>query len=140
MTCCQQCYCILMSLLLSKSHFYALCPGGADKNVVVFDRREEQIVATLKGHTKKVSSVIYHPAQVGHRSCSSYMHSFVVSPDLTSLFTCSLSVGGVLGVSRQHYPRVVGHWGQLRAGDQGPRGGCYRPLSARHRRLSTELI
>ena len=32
--------------------------------MVVFDRREEQIVATLKGHTKKVTSVIYHPSQV----------------------------------------------------------------------------
>lgn len=42
-----------------------LCPlGGADKNVVVFDKSEEQIVATLKGHTKKVTSVIYHPSQV----------------------------------------------------------------------------
>lgn len=38
--------------------------GGADKNVVVFDKNEEQIVATLKGHTKKVTSVIYHPSQV----------------------------------------------------------------------------
>jgi pre-mRNA-processing factor 19 len=39
-------------------------PGGADKNVVVFDKKEEQIIATLKGHTKKVTSVIYHPSQV----------------------------------------------------------------------------
>ena len=39
-------------------------PGGADKNVVVFDKSEEQIVATLKGHTKKVTSVIYHPSEV----------------------------------------------------------------------------
>lgn len=32
--------------------------------MVVFDKSEEQIVATLKGHTKKVTSVIYHPSQV----------------------------------------------------------------------------
>lgn len=38
--------------------------GGSDKNVVVFDKNEEQIVATFKGHTKKVTSVIYHPSQV----------------------------------------------------------------------------
>lgn len=38
--------------------------GGADKNVVVFDKNEEQIVATFKGHNKKVTSVIYHPSQV----------------------------------------------------------------------------
>lgn len=44
--------------------------GGADKNVVVFDKNEEQIVATLKGHTKKVTSVIYHPSQVTLRVSS----------------------------------------------------------------------
>lgn len=36
--------------------------------MVVFDKNEEQIVATLKGHTKKVTSVIYHPSQVSYRS------------------------------------------------------------------------
>jgi len=35
--------------------------GGADKNAIVFNKENEQIVATLKGHTKKVTSVIYHP-------------------------------------------------------------------------------
>lgn len=51
---------LLNSAVLSSS-------GGADKNVVVFDKNEEQIVATLKGHTKKVTSVIYHPSQVTFR-------------------------------------------------------------------------
>lgn len=117
-----------------------LSPGGADKNVVVFDRREEQIVATLKGHTKKVSSVIYHPGQVGHRSRASFINSFVVCLQFSHVSSHVLSVGGVLSVSRQHYPCVVGQRGQLCAGDQGPRGQCYRPLSARYRRLLTELI
>jgi len=35
--------------------------GGTDKNAIVFNKENEQIVATLKGHTKKVTSVIYHP-------------------------------------------------------------------------------
>ncbi|XP_012566859.1 pre-mRNA-processing factor 19 isoform X1 [Hydra vulgaris] len=35
--------------------------GGMDKNAVVFNKENEQVVATLKGHTKKVTSVIYHP-------------------------------------------------------------------------------
>lgn len=39
-------------------------PGGADKNVIVFDKSSEQILATLKGHTKKVTSVVFHPSQV----------------------------------------------------------------------------
>ena len=38
--------------------------GGADKNAVVFHKDSEQIIATLKGHTKKVTSVIYHPREV----------------------------------------------------------------------------
>ncbi|KAE8591642.1 hypothetical protein XENTR_v10018522 [Xenopus tropicalis] len=48
-----------------------LCPtdtnktltGGADKSVVVFDALSQQILATLKGHTKKVTSVVFHPSQ-----------------------------------------------------------------------------
>ncbi|CAJ0948967.1 unnamed protein product [Ranitomeya imitator] len=48
-----------------------LCPtdtnktltGGADKSVVVFDASSQQILATLKGHTKKVTNVVFHPSQ-----------------------------------------------------------------------------
>ncbi|CAH2321563.1 pre-mRNA-processing factor 19 [Pelobates cultripes] len=48
-----------------------LCPtdtnktltGGADKSVVVFDALSQQILATLKGHTKKVTNVVFHPSQ-----------------------------------------------------------------------------
>ncbi|XP_064613232.1 pre-mRNA-processing factor 19-like [Liolophura sinensis] len=35
--------------------------GGNDKNAVVFNKDTEQVMAILKGHTKKVTSVIYHP-------------------------------------------------------------------------------
>ncbi|XP_003385193.1 PREDICTED: pre-mRNA-processing factor 19-like [Amphimedon queenslandica] len=35
--------------------------GGADKTAIVFIKDTEQIYATMKGHTKKISSVIYHP-------------------------------------------------------------------------------
>ncbi|XP_063972319.1 pre-mRNA-processing factor 19 [Diachasmimorpha longicaudata] len=35
--------------------------GGADKNATVFNKDTEQVVAILKGHTKKVTRVIYHP-------------------------------------------------------------------------------
>ncbi|KAK0139812.1 Pre-mRNA-processing factor 19 [Merluccius polli] len=53
----------ILALDLCPSDTNKVLTGGADKNVVVFDKNEEQIVATLKGHTKKVTSVIYHPSQ-----------------------------------------------------------------------------
>ncbi|CAK9295061.1 unnamed protein product [Gordionus sp. m RMFG-2023] len=34
--------------------------GGNDKNAVIFDSQSNQVIATFKGHTKKVSSTIYH--------------------------------------------------------------------------------
>lgn len=37
--------------------------GGNDKTAVVFNNSTEQIVATLKGHTKKLTAVIYHPEE-----------------------------------------------------------------------------
>ncbi|XP_058797972.1 pre-mRNA-processing factor 19-like [Phymastichus coffea] len=37
--------------------------GGADKTATVFNKDTEQIVSILKGHTKKVSRVIYHPTE-----------------------------------------------------------------------------
>ena len=41
-----------------------LIPGGNDKNAVVFNKDTEQVMAILKGHSKKVTSVIYHPDEV----------------------------------------------------------------------------
>lgn len=35
--------------------------GGVDKTAVVFNNSTEQIIATLKGHTKKLTAAIYHP-------------------------------------------------------------------------------
>ncbi|KAI9575430.1 hypothetical protein GQX74_009696 [Glossina fuscipes] len=35
--------------------------GGNDKNATVFNKDTEPVVAILKGHTKKITNVIYHP-------------------------------------------------------------------------------
>lgn len=35
--------------------------GGNDRNATVFNKDTQQIVSVLKGHTKKVTKVIYHP-------------------------------------------------------------------------------
>lgn len=40
--------------------------GGNDKMVIVFDNSSEQIVASLKGHTKKITQTIYHPDEVSY--------------------------------------------------------------------------
>uniref|UniRef100_T1IPC0 Pre-mRNA-processing factor 19 n=1 Tax=Strigamia maritima TaxID=126957 RepID=T1IPC0_STRMM len=37
--------------------------GGNDKNATIFNKDTEQVVAILKGHTKKVTNVIYHPQE-----------------------------------------------------------------------------
>lgn len=37
--------------------------GGKDRNVVVFNKETEQVVSTLKGHQKQLTSVIYHPTE-----------------------------------------------------------------------------
>lgn len=37
--------------------------GGNDKNATVFNKDTEQVVTILKGHTKKVTKVIYHPEE-----------------------------------------------------------------------------
>ena len=40
--------------------------GGNDKNVTVFNKDTGQVIAILDGHTKKVTSVLYHPEEVCH--------------------------------------------------------------------------
>uniref|UniRef100_A0A673NNZ7 Pre-mRNA-processing factor 19 n=1 Tax=Sinocyclocheilus rhinocerous TaxID=307959 RepID=A0A673NNZ7_9TELE len=88
----------ILSLDLCPTDTNKVLTGGADKNVVVFDRREEQIVATLKGHTKKVSSVIYHPAQ---------SVVFSASPDST-IRVWSVTGGNCVQVIRAHEASVTG--------------------------------
>jgi len=40
--------------------------GGSDKSVVVFNKDTEQVVASFKGHSKKVMSVLCHPNEVSN--------------------------------------------------------------------------
>ena len=37
--------------------------GGADKNAQIFDLTEEKVLHTLKGHTKKITDVLFHPTE-----------------------------------------------------------------------------
>ena len=38
--------------------------GGNDRCATVFNKDTEQVVAVLRGHTKKVTKVLYHPEEV----------------------------------------------------------------------------
>lgn len=68
--------------------------GGADKNVVVFDKSSEQILATLKGHTKKVTSVVFHPSQV--KGSASHPAFLIPEPCVSSLVSRTQSSGAPL--------------------------------------------
>jgi pre-mRNA-processing factor 19 len=66
--------------------------GGNDKNAVVFNRQTEQIVGTLKGHSKKVTSVISHPNQ---------STAITASPDST-IRLWNVANGQATGAIRAH--------------------------------------
>lgn len=53
----------ILCIDLSAARPERIITGGVDKTAIVFDNQTEQIVATLKGHSKKVSSVLYHPTE-----------------------------------------------------------------------------
>ena len=58
---------LLVTVLLVStlsSLLFLLFAGGNDKSAVVFNKDTEQVIAILQGHTKKVTSVIYHPEEV----------------------------------------------------------------------------
>ncbi|XP_077995369.1 pre-mRNA-processing factor 19-like [Glandiceps talaboti] len=51
----------ILALDLHASDTSRVLTGGADKTAVVFNKDTEQVVSIMKGHTKKVNNVIYHP-------------------------------------------------------------------------------
>jgi len=44
--------------------------GGNDKKVIIFDKNKETLLHTLKGHTKKITGVMFHSTQDVVFSCS----------------------------------------------------------------------
>lgn len=53
----------ILALDINSSDHSKILTGGNDKNAVIFNKDAEQVVAILKGHTKKVTKVIYHPEE-----------------------------------------------------------------------------
>ncbi|XP_040568185.1 pre-mRNA-processing factor 19 [Lepeophtheirus salmonis] len=52
----------ILSLDVNANDTSKILTGGADRSATVFNKDTEQIVANLKGHSKKISRVIYHPS------------------------------------------------------------------------------
>merc|ERR1712142_960136 len=53
----------ILSVDISPADSAKILTGGADKNATVFNKESEQVVAVLKGHTKKVNRVVYHMSE-----------------------------------------------------------------------------
>lgn len=51
----------ILAVDINSSDNSKILTGGNDKNATIFNKDTEQVVAVLKGHTKKVTKVIYHP-------------------------------------------------------------------------------
>ncbi|XP_017836758.2 pre-mRNA-processing factor 19 [Drosophila busckii] len=51
----------ILALDINSADHSKILTGGNDKNATVFNKDTEQVVAILKGHTKKITQVIYHP-------------------------------------------------------------------------------
>lgn len=51
----------ILALDINSSDNSKILTGGNDKNATIFNKDTEQVVTILKGHTKKVTKVIYHP-------------------------------------------------------------------------------
>ncbi len=86
-----------MNVFLSVLYFCV--SGGNDKNAVVFNRDTEQVMAILKGHTKKVTSVIYHPEEVSISNNTRLVMTKTLRHKTTiHSLNCSLAIISFLGV------------------------------------------
>ncbi|XP_074603378.1 pre-mRNA processing factor 19 [Brevipalpus obovatus] len=82
----------IVSLDICPTNTNRILTGGNDKVAIVFEKESEQVIATLKGHQKKVSSVIYHPNQTT---------AITASPD-TNIRVWNIKAGNTTHVVRAH--------------------------------------
>ncbi|CAH8484172.1 unnamed protein product [Heterobilharzia americana] len=83
---------------ISKTSTERIVTGGNDKNAVVFDLSTAQVISILKGHTKKVTKVVYHPSEE---------LVFTGSPD-TTLRVWGVEQGQCASIIRAHKGPVTG--------------------------------
>lgn len=96
----------ILSLDINPSDHSKLLTGGNDRNATVFNKDTEQVVAILKGHTKKVTRVIYHPDEDTVITASPD-HTIRVwnVPTLVTYLTLKLATG-----SLHVFQRAICHW------------------------------
>ena len=51
----------ILALDINANNTSLILTGGADKTATIFNKDDAQVVSILKGHSKKVSCVVYHP-------------------------------------------------------------------------------
>lgn len=90
----------ILSLDLQDNDTSKAITGGVDKNAVVFNKENEQIVATLKGHTKKVTAVIYHPhEEIGITASADNTVRVWSIPNSSCAYIIKAHEGAVTGLS-----------------------------------------
>ncbi|KAF5397595.1 Pre-mRNA-processing factor [Paragonimus heterotremus] len=88
----------ILSVDISKASPDRIVTGGNDKNAVVFNLSSAQVVSILRGHTKKVTSVVYHPSEE---------LVFTGSPD-TTVRVWGVEQGQCASVIRAHKGAITG--------------------------------
>ncbi|UYV71705.1 PRPF19 [Cordylochernes scorpioides] len=53
----------ILAMDICPSDTSRILTGGNDRNATIFNKDTEQVITILKGHTKKVTSVIFHPEE-----------------------------------------------------------------------------
>nr|CAG4651733.1 EOG090X0489 [Triops cancriformis] len=53
----------ILALDVQSSETSKIVTGGNDRQATVFNKDTEQVIAVLKGHSKKITKVIYHPSE-----------------------------------------------------------------------------
>merc|ERR1712027_82712 len=53
----------ILALDINANNTSKILTGGADKTATVFHKDDQQVIAIMKGHSKKVNRVIYHPSE-----------------------------------------------------------------------------
>jgi len=90
----------ILALDLQEEDTSKAITGGADKNAIVFNKENEQVVATLKGHSKKVTSVIYHPhEEIGITASADSTVRVWSIPNSSCAYVIKAHEAGVTGLS-----------------------------------------